>query len=100
MYSSDRPALTAHLVLLALSLAPLVVNVPTNLNIIATAALTVYAGCWRSIKPTPPAETMTKKDAMRYPIVGSCVLLGLFLLFKFVPKWIVNGRNMRTQSRL
>ncbi|EFJ50774.1 hypothetical protein VOLCADRAFT_73714 [Volvox carteri f. nagariensis] len=91
IYASDRPALTAHLLLLGLSLAPLVINVPTNFNIIATAALAVYAGSWRSVKPAPPAESMTKKDAMRFPLVGSCVLFGLFLLFKFVPKWLVNA---------
>ncbi|KAG2440716.1 hypothetical protein HXX76_003573 [Chlamydomonas incerta] len=28
---------------------------------------------------------------MRFPLVGSCVLFGLFLLFKFVPKWLVNA---------
>ncbi|GFR51918.1 hypothetical protein Agub_g14402 [Astrephomene gubernaculifera] len=91
LYASDKPALIAHLLLLALSLAPLVINVPTNVNIVATAALAVYAGSWRSVKPAPPTESMTKKDAMRFPIVGSCVLFGLFLLFKFVPKWIVNA---------
>ena len=90
-YVSDRPALTAHLLLLALSIAPLIISVDVNLNIVLTAALTVYAGSWRSVKATPPEEQMTKKDAMRFPIVGSCVLSGLFLLFKFVPKWIVNA---------
>jgi hypothetical protein len=39
----------------ALSLAPLVVNVNPNVNVILTACLTVYVGCYRSVKPTPPA---------------------------------------------
>ncbi|GIL83522.1 hypothetical protein Vretimale_10342 [Volvox reticuliferus] len=91
MSASDRPALAAHILLLCLSIAPLFVNVPANFNIVATASLAVYAGSWRSVKPAPPTETMTKKDAMRFPIVGSAVLFGLFLLFKFVPKWIVNA---------
>lgn len=34
---------------------------------------------------------MTKSDAMRFPIVGSCVLFGLFLCFKFLPKELVNA---------
>jgi len=38
-----------------------------------------------------PTETMSKGDAMRFPIVGSCVLFGLFLLFKFLPARIVNA---------
>lgn len=91
MYHSDRPALAAHLALLALSLAPLVVRIDVNVNIVLTASLAVFAGAWRSVKPTPPEESMTKKDAMRFPLVGSCVLLGLFLLFKIVPKWVINA---------
>ena len=38
-----------------LTLAPLVVNVDPNLNVILTACLTVYVGCYRSVKPTPPS---------------------------------------------
>ena len=35
-------------------------------------------------------ETMTTKDAMKFPLVGSCVLFGLFLLFKFFAKEYLN----------
>lgn len=82
MFTSSKPAPKAHALLFVVSILPLVVNVPANFNIVLTACLTVYAGCWRSVKPAPPTETMTKKDAMRFPIVGSCVLFGLFLAFK------------------
>lgn len=51
----------AHAALFALAVAPLLVHVPTNANIIATAALTVLVGCWRSVKPEPPPESMSKK---------------------------------------
>lgn len=88
---SDRPAVAAHISLLVLQALPLFVHVPTPLNIVVTASLTVYAGCWRSVKATPPAEQMTKKDALRFPIVGSFVLLSLFLAFKFLPKHLVNA---------
>lgn len=37
-----------------LTLAPLVMKVDPNLNVILTASLTVYVGCYRSVKPTPP----------------------------------------------
>lgn len=91
LWSSDKPAPKAHIALLLLSLAPLFIHVPTSLNVVLTACLTVYAGSWRSVKATPPAESMTKKDAMKFPLVGSCVLFGLFLLFKFLPKALVNA---------
>lgn len=33
---------------------------------------------------------MSKEHAMRFPLIGSCVLVSLFLLFKFLPKDLVN----------
>ncbi|XP_047152266.1 signal peptide peptidase-like [Vigna umbellata] len=80
----------ANLALTGLSLAPLVVKVDPNLNVILTACLTVFVGCYRSVKPTPPTETMSNEHAMRFPFVGSAMLLSLFLLFKFLSKDLVN----------
>jgi len=109
-----------------LTLAPLVVKVDSNVNVIFTACLTVYVGCYRSVKPTPPTvstcfyphcllyvspfksqlkchvltylncviiiqETMSNEHAMRFPFVGSAMLLSLFLLFKFLSKDLVNA---------
>jgi len=37
-----------------LTLAPLVVKVNPNVNVVLTACLAVYVGCYRSVKPTPP----------------------------------------------
>lgn len=51
----------AHALLALLAVAPLLVDVPVNLNIVVTAVLTVFVGCARSVKPEPPAEAMTKK---------------------------------------
>jgi hypothetical protein len=36
-------------------------------------------------------ETMSKEHAMRFPLVGSAMLLSLFLLFKFLSKDLVNA---------
>lgn len=81
----------ANLALAGLTLAPLVVKVDPNLNVVLTACLTVYVGCYRSVKPTPPTETMSNEHAMRFPLVGSAMLLSLFLLFKFLSKDLVNA---------
>lgn len=43
------------LLVAGLTLAPLVVKVDPNLNVILTACLSVYVGCYRSVKPTPPS---------------------------------------------
>jgi minor histocompatibility antigen H13 len=87
------PAVKAHILLAALAVLPYVLHVPFSLNIVLHAALTVYVGSWRSIRGADgegPSESMTKSDAMRFPLVGSCVLFGLFLCFKFLPKALVN----------
>ncbi|PPD91598.1 hypothetical protein GOBAR_DD11462 [Gossypium barbadense] len=80
--------------LLRLTLAPLVVKVDPNLNVILTACLAVYVGCYRSVKPTPPSETMSKEHAMHFPFVGSAMLLSLFLLFKFLSKDLACAKFM------
>mmetsp|Transcript_1242 Transcript_1242/g.3698 ORF Transcript_1242/g.3698 Transcript_1242/m.3698 type:complete len:215 (-) Transcript_1242:6-650(-) len=80
----------AHVLLMAWTLAPLVVPVNTNVNVIFTAVLTVFIGCRRSVKPTPPVDSMSQQDAMRFPLIGSAVLFSLFLVFKFLPKDLVN----------
>jgi minor histocompatibility antigen H13 len=130
-----------HSLLCLVSVLPLLVSAnvfPTNVNIILTATLTVYVGSRRSVKPTPPEESMTRnvgggassatknavlylheifscvtalrsyvggllqiiprrivwlrmQDALRFPLYGSAVLVGLFVLFKFLPKDLVNA---------
>lgn len=54
-------AIIAQLLLLILTVLPLALNVPANINIVATASLCVFVGCWRSVKDTPPSESMTKR---------------------------------------
>ncbi|KAJ4757165.1 Signal peptide peptidase family protein [Rhynchospora pubera] len=88
MKTSERVATIA---LSGLIVLPLFIKVNPNLNVMLTACLTVYVGCYRSVKPTPPAETMSNEHAMRFPLVGSAMLLSLFLLFKFVSKDLVNA---------
>ncbi|XP_074568522.1 signal peptide peptidase 1-like [Curcuma longa] len=77
--------------LLGLTLAPLFVKVNPNINVTLTACLTVYVGCYRSVKPTPPSETISNECAMWIPLVRSAMLLSQFLLFKFFSKDLVNA---------
>ena len=60
-----------HLSLFVNTIAPLFVEYPFNLNVVVTASLAVFTGCVRSVKDAPPTEAMTKKDAMKFPLVGS-----------------------------
>eukprot|EP00656_Telonema_subtile_P053720 TRINITY_DN7845_c0_g1_i1.p1 TRINITY_DN7845_c0_g1~~TRINITY_DN7845_c0_g1_i1.p1 ORF type:complete len:358 (+),score=112.08 TRINITY_DN7845_c0_g1_i1:167-1240(+) len=58
-------------------------------TLLLTAPTLVYYGSKRSLE-TEEKETMTTKDAMMFPVVGSCVLFGLFLVFKFFAKEYIN----------
>ena len=69
-YDVHPPAPLLHLALVAVTVAPLLVAVPPNVAIIATPTLAILVGALRSVKEAPPTETMTQKDAMRFPLVG------------------------------
>ncbi|WJX16916.1 hypothetical protein P8452_06894 [Trifolium repens] len=81
----------ANLALAGLTLTPLVVKINPNVNVLLTASITVFVGCYRSVKLTPPSEIMSNQRAIRFPFVGSALLLSLFLLFKFLSKDLVNA---------
>ncbi|KAA6418748.1 MAG: minor histocompatibility antigen H13-like [Trebouxia sp. A1-2] len=84
------PCPWSHLCLALVAVAPSLITVPANLNIVLTAAVTVWVGSHRSVKDTPPEESMTRTDALKFPLVGSAVLFGLFITFKVLPKNLVN----------
>ena len=55
------PCPKSHAALALLAAAPLLLPVDANANVVATAALAVYVGCWRSAKAAGPAESMSRK---------------------------------------
>ncbi|OQR93840.1 aspartyl protease family A22B [Achlya hypogyna] len=74
------------------------VLVPVNVQLIVSATSIVYIGSTLSLKLKQKRdaagekndEAMTKEDAYMFPLVGSGMLLGLYLLFKFFDKDLVN----------
>lgn len=68
-----------HAVLVLNALVPLVVTYPSNINVIVTASVCVFCGCWRSVKPEPPADAMTKK-------VGGHVVVAIMVVVVVVKK--------------
>jgi hypothetical protein len=73
----------AHLLLAAVTLLPLLTNkswvLPTDVNIVTTAALCVYVGCWRSVKPLPPDQSMSRKVGgdLAAPVTQSAPISGV-----------------------
>jgi len=87
--------LPAGVFLLILTFLPFVYILPYYVNMILQASTIVFIGAHLSIpgkqfnqetgetEDKPPLEQMSRKDVMKFPIYGSCVLFGLYCLFKF-----------------
>jgi len=58
-----------------------VVNVNPNVNVVLTACLTVYVGCYRSVKPTPPSVSNTSMYLLAIIVTcNSCDQLNYFCI--------------------
>ena len=57
--------------------------------IIFMASVCVYIGSKMSLN-VMPTESMSSKDAYMFPVIGSCTLFGLYMLFKWFNKDYVN----------
>ena len=62
------PIPAAHALLLGLVVLPLLTTVPPSVNVVVVASLCVYIGCWRSVKPLPPVESLTQKVSEALPL--------------------------------
>ena len=56
-----------------------------------SAGLLVWIGAKRSVvfAASGKSEMMNSSDAMKFPLTGSCVLFGLYLAIKFIPKEVL-----------
>jgi minor histocompatibility antigen H13 len=88
--------LLANVTLLFLTIGGNFVLIPLHASLICTAFLIVYLGSHRSLTGASEdgtkkqMEHMERKDALWFPIMAGCTLVGLFVLFKFLPKDLVN----------
>ncbi|RWW22949.1 hypothetical protein GW17_00012825, partial [Ensete ventricosum] len=73
-----------------LTLAPLFVKINPNVNVVLTACLTTDQSI-SNVLMKYAQEMISNKHAMRFPFVGSAMLLLLFLLFKIFSKDLVNA---------
>jgi len=79
-----------HLALAGVTAYTAAVGLDSSVNVVLQATLCLLAGCWRSLKSGQPEETMTTADAMRFPLVGSAVLLSLFAAIRYIGKDVAN----------
>ena len=102
IFSSEKMApmalnlVIANACLLFLTIGGNFVLIPLHASLICSAFLVVYLGCHRSLSGAEEdgskkqMETMERKDALKFPIMAGCTLVGLFVLFKFLDKDLVN----------
>jgi minor histocompatibility antigen H13 len=65
----------------------------TYFSMLIMALIPIIIGSFLSVFKEIDAddkEVMSKHDAMMFPVIGSCVLFGLYLLFKFFSKEYIN----------
>ncbi|KAM9589904.1 minor histocompatibility antigen H13 isoform 2-T2 [Trichechus inunguis] len=65
-------------------------------SLLLMALLPIFFGALRSVRcahgknPSDMPETITSRDAARFPIIASCTLLGLYLFFKIFSQEYIN----------
>jgi len=85
-------SVAGYAVLIAMLIIPMYVTIHPYLHMLIIAPTVVFIGCQRSVDQMNAApeekqtETLSSKDAMQFPLIGSCVLFGLYLVVKFVNK--------------
>ena len=101
----SRSVAVAFLVIVATTLLASFHLVPVSVHMMLVTLSTIYIGsrfalkCWKVEGGTEEtkhehmggAEQMQTKDAMMFPLIGSCVLFSLYCVYKFLPKDWVNA---------
>ena len=88
--------IVANFCLLFLTIAGNFILIPLHSSLICSAFLIVYLGSHRSLSGAgedgvkKQMETMERKDALWFPVMAGITLVGLFILFKFFEKDLVN----------
>ena len=94
MLNGESGTLIAYIALIALNTLNFVTLIPPNFQVLLQTPVIVYIGCSHSLrlysKTTDTlkegVETMSKKDALLFPVIGSFTLGGLFLAFTYFNK--------------
>ncbi|CAK4191154.1 unnamed protein product [Aphanomyces euteiches] len=87
-----------YAILIGIFTASNFVLIPVNVQLILSATSIVYIGSTLSLELKHKREAsgeknedaMTKEDAYMFPFIGSAMLLGLYVAFKFFDKELVN----------
>jgi len=98
MITGESGITICYILLAALNTLCFIIHINPNLQVLFQTPLIVYIGAVHSIRlyskttdtKKEGIETMTKKDAMLFPIIAGVTLGSLYLAFKFLDKDWVN----------
>lgn len=82
----------AYAAVAAMIVVPQLTLIHPYLHLLIMAPLLVWIGCQRALLESRKApedsqvEMVSKKDAMQFPLIGSCVLFGLYVVVRFISK--------------
>ena len=88
-----------YLLLVVMTIAKKFVDISPSLMVFISTGSLVYIGCILSSKvllnqsnngSQEKIETMKQKDAWLFPVIGSVVLFGLYIVFKYLQKDMLN----------
>lgn len=87
-----------YMLIVCFNVLPFLVPVPISFQLFANSIACIYLGSMRGIVITQnmskdekdKQEKMTSKDAYMFPVYGSAVLFGLYVVYKFFDKNILN----------
>ena len=95
MLQGEKLRYLAVLMIAGLTILGRITHIDQGLQVLLHTILLVYLGCVYSsklfdVKKERDVEVMQQKDAWLFPVFGSAVLFGLFLLFKYINKDYIN----------
>jgi len=98
MLKEETGTLICYMLLIALNTLNFITHIPPNFQVLIQTPIIVYIGSTHSLRlyskhvdaKKEGIETMSQKDALLFPVIGSATLGGLFLAFTYFDKDMIN----------
>lgn len=100
---SNTKSYICYGLIILFNILPYITTIPVSIQLFVVSLACLYTGCYRSVslisykdtvakqlKKFEEGRPMTTRDALLFPVYGSAVLGGCYLLFKFVPRHYIN----------
>lgn len=96
MIGGEHYSKVAYILMISLTIIDCYVHISQLVMVFIMTGLIVYIGAVKSANvfseeiQSENVETMKQKDAWLFPVIGSAVLIGLYMIFKYLNKDYIN----------